>query len=866
MKKKTVFLHSLTLFLLCLTSGCVSITAHEAEGLAAKNNKVHQLIKARYLEFLVGNEDTFKGPHGNVAHKKFLSSIRSSLRALKTVDFSLNKNVTFRAWPKDPNYKSEFTLYSKLLQQIVLPLAYAYNVKGIDSPYYHNPEILDAYLKTVQYLYDRGVRSGMTFHYNTRRLNREGAPKPKPGAANLVHMELRMVAYCQSVLLMEPHIKKHPFFPNGQRLIRDLGMLGVTSGHARYYEPSVNPEEYKHVAESDAMQNYGDTTLVSALLEKDPQRRVKMMNQAQNIYSASLGISPGWADTIKPDYTGFHHHAIYGNIYTDGFIPQAAFAAWLFRGTPYAVNATSIENVKQLMLTFRLYSQKYSMPFSIRGRRPLNSNGLRLYVPTGLMIYASQLGLGDQQMKKVFKRIWEDQKDNIDFLFKGGRGKQFRGFLTLNMLDDLNGDSSVAEADPQGFWVKPYGGLVLHRRDHWLASIKGFSKYFWDYEAGPEEENLYGHYLSHGMLTIFNQGKPIDEISSGYDLANGWDWYRLPGTTAVHFPLQPAKWDNKLYHKQHRNFNNSTFLGGCQLDERNGMFGFELDQETFGGKTTINLKAKKSVFFVDNLIVLLGSNISGGDGNHPIETTLFQTSLDSTRDNKITFTTLDEQIREDNHILTDPSGNGYFIPTSRELNIYQGQQHSFMPDGKTATDGNYATTWFNHGMSPTDASYEAAVLVNGAAQLAEFAKHPEQHYRVMSKNTSEHSVHFPNKNLSMHAFFKAGSSSQDLIHSVDQPCMVVYERQGKSLTLALSNPDLGLADQDASVTSKTINEGTQQFNVSKVLPVEITIKGEWKASKKDDDIKIVVLDNKTTSIRFPCQHGFSLQCSLESID
>lgn len=229
----------------------------------------------------------------------------------------------------------------------------------------------------------------MTFHNNENRMDMDGAPKPPPGAANLAKMELRMGALCQSVLLTEPHFKGTQTFENARVLVRHLEMLGRTSGHVRYYEPYTNPAAFRYRVQSDAIQNFSDTTLVSALLETDPKRRHTLLLEVKRVFSDSLKVIPGWADTIKPDFTGFHHRGIYGNAYTGGFIPQAAFGIHVLRDTAYAVHPQSVENLRKLILTYRLYCQKYAMPFGIRGRMPLSTDHLKTGVFAGVLIYAS---------------------------------------------------------------------------------------------------------------------------------------------------------------------------------------------------------------------------------------------------------------------------------------------------------------------------------------------------------------------------------------------------------------------------------------------------------------------------------------------
>ena len=214
----------------------------------------------------------------------------------------------------------------------------------------------------------------------------------------------------------------------------------------------------------------------------------------------------------------------------------------------------SIENLKNLILTYRLYCQKYAMPFGIRGRMPLSTDQLKTEVFTGVLIYASTLGLDDRAMKAVFARLWDERAVGLDFLSVGGRGKVFRGLYPLEMLAELDAARPQAEPDPNGFWYKPYGGLALHRRGDWMAAIKGYSKYVWDYENGEPDENVYGQYLSHGMLTIFTQGNPVDDVDSGYRLD------RVGTGTACPEPPRSTS-PSAAKTMEHRQFSPETFLG-----------------------------------------------------------------------------------------------------------------------------------------------------------------------------------------------------------------------------------------------------------------------------------------------------------------
>lgn len=803
---------------------------------AAQVDADHQQIKQRYIQYLIGTEQSFDGTHGAAAAQGFIGRLSRPIRDALAFDFSKDAGETFHLFQDDSNLREESSVYSALLERFVLSLAYGYTVDAPNSPYYQSSEILECYLQCLDYLYGRGVRDGMTFHNNELRMNMTGAPRPEGGAGNLVKMELRMGALCQSLLLMEPYIQETEQFTRMRALVRQLEMLGHTSGHVRYYDPYISPEPFEYRVQCDAIQNYTDTTLVSALLETDADRRAELLLDARRVFTDSLKVIPGWADTIKPDFTGFHHRGIYGSAYTGGFIPQAAVGVYVLDGTHYEVEAESIENLKRLIETYRLYCQKYAMPFGIRGRMPLNTHSIKAQVMSGILLLASPSGLNDSDMKPIFKRLWDFDYMGFDFLFSGGRGKILRGMYGLNLLDQLQAESIEAEADPSGYWYKPYGGLAIHRRDHWMVAVKGYSKYIWDYENG-QPQNVYGQYVSHGSLTLFTQGDPVGDIASGYNLEHGWDWYRMPGTTAVHFPIEPQ------VPLEHREFSPETFLGGASMDGQDGVFGMALNQETFPDGTDINLKAHKSVFFMDNLIVLLGSDISGGDGEHAVETTLFQSFLPAGSD----FEWVDGQ-------LVDPAGNHYFVADASKLKRFKGHQDSYKENGKDPSSGDYAVAWFDHGLNPEAGSYEAAIVIGGGVKPA---------YRVIRKDRDLHQVYFEEKHLIGYVFFTSEAEGDPVIASVDQPCLAMVKIDGGAMQLSVANPDLGLLPEDAEPpTFRFISRDQNLYLPSQLRPVELTLHGQWKLQQPNEQVEVVSSGSSGTVLRFACLDGMDIQVGL----
>ena len=95
-------------------------------------------------------------------------------------------------------------------------------------------------------------------------------------------------------------------------------------------------------------------------------------------------------------------------------------------------------------------------------------------------------------------------------------------------------ENAAPEAALSGHWVFPYGALSVHRRPDWMAAIKGFSRYIWDYESS-RTQNLFGANASSGVLQLYTGGDPVNAFDSGFGV-DGWDWHRLPGATTVRVP------------------------------------------------------------------------------------------------------------------------------------------------------------------------------------------------------------------------------------------------------------------------------------------------------------------------------------------
>ena len=131
-------------------------------------------------------------------------------------------------------------------------------------------------------------------------------------------------------------------------------------------------------------------------------------------------------------------------------------------------------------------------------------------------------------------------------------------------------------------------------------------------------------FASHGALLVANSKTALEV----HDVVNGWDWAKVPGATTIAIGT-PTVDDLKMvkgrFYNQRQLAGGLTFKGSMTL--KNGLFGMDFQQPDYGltgWRNNIRLYFKKSVFFFENLLVCLGSNIVARDTNTKmVQTTLF---------------------------------------------------------------------------------------------------------------------------------------------------------------------------------------------------------------------------------------------------
>ena len=201
-----------------------------------------------------------------------------------------------------------------------------------------------------------------------------------------------------------------------------------------------------------------------------------------------------------------------------------------------------------------------------------------------------------------------------------------------------------------------------------------------------------GLFQAFGRFELYYHEQSI--LENGFERA-GYNWARRDGITAPDLPVVNNRLADRYYGGLESNFAN-----GAIANNTGGVYATILDNNTnskcamFPGQ----FKAYKSWFFIDNIIVALGSDISytykkqkqslvnpGNIKEYPIVTTIFQKRV-LTADKQFiqngenVLEGTDKIVNGNKQWFIDPIGTGYVNYGNANLRLIHGEQSSFAPD------------------------------------------------------------------------------------------------------------------------------------------------------------------------------------------
>ena len=790
--------------------------------ITAAERRAFQTIAQRYETWVLGNNvnDDQREPV-RIRRRQLESAFELARRQLGKYDIRreddriLGTPLFAERSPYKPYFQSVFS-------GVLLRLVLDYRLNG-------NEETRDRVLDIFDYLHDQGWAEGS-------------------GIGSLLLQFNRIAGYAHAVCLMKEDLRATG------RLARELETLKWHSLFGELYEQTWEPG-----TNADFMRTVAMYRLLCILMMDDTPEKVANMRRYVAWLNNALSIAPGWLDTIKPDFVGFHHRGIYANAYAPDAFHVASVLVYLLHDTPFAVVEDKRDNLKQALLTARVMANTYDISTAIGGRYPHSTTVISKRLPA-YMYVAMSYTPADAELSGTFMRLWRPESQLLieDLFQKAGAAIIYLDTPgAAQMMVDFAEAGHAPEAAPSGHWTLPYGALSIHRRADWMVSMKGWSKYVWDFESSDGGHNQLGRYLSYGSMLIYGSGDPVSREASGI-VREGWDWSMWPGTTVIR--LSHAELNKK---KRHRNFSDETFVGGVNIEGQNGIFALKLHDTAHN----TSFRAVKTVFCFDDLLVCLGSGIENDDGGHVTVTPLFQASISADRPTGVNGKSVRaipyafSGTASQTAWVMDAAGNGYVIPNGGSLRV-QRQVQAPGDFGKEGGEGAFELAYLDHGRRPQDKSYEYAVLVQRSpGKVRAFAQAPE--YAVWQQDRYAHIVHHGGLKTTGYALFHKGAKPTDgPIMSIAPPCLVMTREVGDGLLLSVADPDFGWSWQIQDPHRQDNTLITNQPSMPRTVTVRV--RGKWRLDGVYDlavaTIKSDPIDK--TVIKFTCQDGKSVEVKL----
>ena len=684
---------------------------------------------------------------------------------------------------------------------------------------------------------------------------------------------IRVNPYANAVFLLRDELRANGRLNDHQRAIAWYTRFGALAE----LDTSVGEN-------SDHIRGGAGPKLISVLLMENSTEKVARMLAFRNYLVHVSDFAPGYADTIKPDYTIFHHAAAYQNVYGVQGLTTLAILDWLLRGTGFALPEETSARLRDTLMAQFDIAADFELHPALSGRFPYTNSGIDRFMLPGFAFAAME----DERLvepRPGAALAWAYRRADPAATFSSllPRLNYYGSFGTLELMASAARQAEGLNWEPPaGHYTFPYGAAANHKRPGWAATVRGWSRYVWDWESGSRNENPYGRFLAFGSLLLFTKGEPLSLEASGIDLDGGFHWAYAPGATTKALPMDQVIYELEpsvdYPEGRHRNFSNETFVGGVSHGGRNGFFAMNLHDTVpadGGPLFDDSFRARKSFLFVDNQVIALGSGIANKDTDYPTITTLFQ-STTSNGTAEVDGTAVGDAHlgRYDGGVFTDPQGNYYVVSTGQSVVLEQSDQNSLVPQriADAGADGSapahlsvsapHVKAWLDHGTAPEGGSYEYQILIQGDFETARsLSSNPN--YRVLRRDGAAHMVEHLEKGLTAYALFVPQGDLNGTVEAVDTPLLLIAGQSGHELRLSIADPDLrlGVWPRNMSRMPDRIRNQPGQSHVA-----EIQLAGDWTLQHPHPDVIATEVRDQRTVVRIRLDHGLTRELQFRRND
>lgn len=640
-----------------------------------------------------------------------ISAIKNLRSMLKTTNALADSLITtdidkwIRTICKDSSLNNSSDMTS--IYELIYSAAWAYSDEG--EEYYHNRDLLEAIIDALDYM-DQNYLS----QRNRVKFTRDSWWDWEIGAPTAI--------------------------------VNTLVILSDAMGEENIYRllKSVDAINCLPVRTAANRLSIGYCAMVSALLQKDYRRVI----DCREILAESLGyvtFEVGfYEDGSYIDHLYIPYNGTYGCVY----ISNMAKLITALYNTIFAFDMDTVNKcIKNQQDSFIPFLFHGAMSASVRGRSIFRSSSRDLSygiqaIESMIMLYSIAEEDSDRE---ILKGAILDGYSANKWLYRRKLSE-----YALNVLDtDILGNISGNEYSNTRTKCFPNMDRAVVRRENWAAYISMSGSRIAKYEA-INGENQTGWYTGDGMVYLYTSQKDYGDA-----FWNGLDYYKIPGTTVTDLPRDAVdiKTSSTLTH--------CDFVGGCtQGDAMAVAMEFAGSSERMEFQT--DLTGKKAWFFIDDMILCMGTDISCFD------------ECD-------VYTVVDNRIVGEKEVLVDgePMGESgtarrIYIPDYCGIVSYQQEMNYRIADG----DDQFLQAIIDHGQAPESAGYCYAMYPLCSEE--EFENVTEVDFDVIQNDGDVTAVAVKGKEF--YVFWNAGTCAGI---TVDYPCILIVGEN----EISVSNPN-----------------------------------------------------------------------------
>lgn len=605
--------------------------------------------------------------------------------------------------------------------------------------------------------------------------------------------------------------------------------------------------------------------VMHALLADTPEKQVRDLLSVRDYFSDhALAYSPGIIDGLKPDGV-MNRHWGWLDLYAVSALEEIPSIIYSLSNTEFRIKEGGHKRFRDQVMSHDMRTIKNIIPNNLtkKGGWPLAYGGEGQNEPSmyGLMAMSGTpdgTSPIDTEMAQTFLRSMNDQRISP----AADMPK-----LVTNIESALVDEGFEPNSEMLGHKTYSYGTAAIHKRDNWMASLKGHSKWQYSREAGDP----WVTYIGYGMLHINYDDvwlrNGIAKMTTDFT-QDGYDYRNYPGTTTVRFN-DVQKMVNKEYK---RYWSDQEFVGGLTQDD-NGAFIIRIHGSSRNGLASHY--SDKSWFFFDDVVVALGSNIRNTLSAENTVTTLFQDKINNSQQDFTYYNTTaaisglgfeKDEILTQSAWMMDSRNVGYWVPKGSKVYLNRRAQVNRNWDNKAIAAGNYAIAWIDHGKAPTDASLYYINRINTTPEeMSDFDAAMDGDTPPFSVLRHDKKVHAMKANLLKTYSGVVMNSDEDVdvedVKDVSRPCVFMVKETGTDqIKFSLSDPDLDFIGNDMAGPNDNWGYSQEHTVVVKLYSV-------WEAVGDPGDMVTVSADaaSHTTTLTFKVKDGLTQDVELLNV-